>query len=523
MLKEFRKLLKSHRKDKNLVKFEEINCKKGTNNILLSAPHTFTHEKNGENKSKDYLTYSLIRVISELSNCHVMYINKEIDYDPNYDKENNFYYEYLKKYVRSNNIDYVIDIHSLAINEITDLDIGVDEFKNVNNDKKLVKDIVKELNKYSLGTVTIDKIYRSHNRTICSRIHKDTGVKSIQLEIGQKNRNFHKNKAQVSNLINAILGVINYLENKSKFSSVIFKDKKGKKVIVRNTRKNKFDYEAKFDKVLDIKPAFGYERKLKEKIAYDEVGLEIEVSVTLERDKYSFTKKLLANIKELVGENGYFVKDGTIIGDYSFEIVLDPLKVEEIYEFWNNLQEIMIFSKGIIQVSSEKNCGIHMNFNQYDVTNPIESHKKLMALLSEKENYFEENIYKQYKFIWDFEEYCKYQRTISSKYLWINYLDKKLVEVRNVKTSLNSIELVELIKKILNALYYDRNQIEFDYKSFVTLNKIYDTAIDKIKSDKVFDELNRNGFVIIGFNNKTADIIVPSDKIVQEIKNDMEE
>ena len=37
MLKEFRKLLKSHRKDKNLVKFEEINCKKGTNNIATNA------------------------------------------------------------------------------------------------------------------------------------------------------------------------------------------------------------------------------------------------------------------------------------------------------------------------------------------------------------------------------------------------------------------------------------------------------------------------------------------------------
>ena len=79
MLKELRKLLKNHRKDKNLIKFEEINVKKGTNNILLSAPHTFEHKRNGEIKIKDYLTYSLIRVITELTNCHVIYINKNID------------------------------------------------------------------------------------------------------------------------------------------------------------------------------------------------------------------------------------------------------------------------------------------------------------------------------------------------------------------------------------------------------------------------------------------------------------
>jgi len=521
MLKEFRKLLKSHRKDKKLIKFEEINSKKGTNNILLSAPHTFMHEKNGKNKSKDYLTYAWRRVISELSNSHVIYINKEIDYDPNSDIENNFYYEYIKKYVRENSIEYVIDLHSLSENNDSDFDIGVNNYKNVNNDTTLIKDIIKELNKYNLGNITVDKLFKSGKNTICSRVHKDLGVKSIQFEIGQKNRNFHKNKTQVTNLINAILSAINYIENKTKFSSVIFKDKKGKKTIVRNSKKNKFDYEAKYDKVLDIKPAFGYKRELPNKIDYDQVGLEIEVSVTLERDKYSFTKKLLENIKQLVGDRGYFVKDGTIIGDYSFEIVLDPLKVEEIYEFWNTLQEIMLFSKGLIQITPEKNCGIHMNFNQYDITNISESHKRLMALLSEKENYFEENIYKQYKFIWDFDEYYKFQNKVSSKYLWVNYLDKKLVEIRNVKTKLSPMEFVDLIKKILNALFYDKAQKEFDYESFITLNKIYDTALDKVRSDKVFESINKNGFVIIGFNDNTSEIIEPTDEIIEKIKNNL--
>lgn len=520
MLKELRILLKNHRKDKNLVKFEEIYVKKGTNKILLSAPHTFAHIRNGQVKIKDYLTYSLIRVITELTNCHVIYINKDIDYDPNYDLENNFYYEYLKKYVRENDIEYVLDFHSMNKNEYTDLDLGTNNYKNVNNDKDLIKDLLKELKKHNLGIVTIDKIHKASYRTISSRINKDLSIKSFQIEIGEKLREFHSNKEQVSELINGILDVINFLENKTKFSSVIFKDKKGKKVFIKNKKKTKgsFDYEKKYDRVLDIKPAFGYNRQLPSKIDYDQVGLEIEVSVTLERDKYSFIKKLLNNIKELVGEKGYFVKDGTIIGDYSFEIVLDPLKVEEIYELWNNLQEIMKFSKGLIQVSKEKNCGIHMNFNQYDIIDINESHKRLTAYLSEKENNFEENIYKQYKFIWDFKEYYKYQNKVSNKYLWVNYLDKKLVEIRNVKTSLNAVELVILIKKILSALYYDKEQKDFDYQSFVTLNKIYDTALDNVENDKVFDEINNNGFVVISLKDKQAKVISLDDKLTNEIK-----
>lgn len=527
MLKEIRRILRSHRKDKGLVKFDEINVKKGTNKILLSAPHTFEHKRRGKKKVKDYLTYSLVRVLSELSNCHVIYINKEIDYDPNFDTENNFYYEYIKKYTRENNIGVVLDIHAMEKNVISDLDLGTNNYKNVNNNKELIRKMVHELKKHDLGNITIDSLYKASSSTISNRINSDLGIEAIQIEIGRRSREFHKNKKQVAIFINAILDVINVIENNAKFSEVIFKDKKGEKddlkyiYYTKAKKKGSFDFTARYDKVLDIKPAFGYTRQIPDVINYDKVGLEIEVSVTLERDKYSFIKKLLKNIKELVGESGYFVKDGTIIGDYSFEIVLDPLSVEEIYDFWNTLQEIMQFSHGLIQVSKEKNCGIHMNFNQYDIADPHEAHKRLTALLSEKENLFEENIYKQYKFIWDYDEYLKYQDTISSKYLWLNYLGKKVVEIRNVKTSLNPVELVILIKKLLESLFYDRQHKEFDYQSFTTLSKIYDTALDKVEADSVFKDINENGFVIISLKEKSAKIVTLKEELIKEIKKNI--
>ena len=518
MQEEIKSILRDHRRDEELFKIDEINVKKGTNKILLTAPHTFGHKSKGRIGIKDPLTYQVIRVLSELSNCHVIYVNQSVDYDPGSDVEYNFYYDYLKKYTRENEIDLLIDIRS--IKEHIGIDIITNDYKNI--DKKTTLEVQHELLEAGLKKVTIDA-EKGIKTSPANRIVKDFDIDSLRLLI--ENKKFKEKELII--LINALLDVITYIEKREKFKIVSMADKYGKKEDIKSKyiqeirNEGTFDYTEKYDKILDIKPAFGYKRALPEVIRYDWVGLEIEVSVTLERDKYSLIGKLLKNIKELVGKRGYFVKDYTVMGDYQFEIVLDPLPVEDIYDIWNTLSEITHFSGGLIQVSKEKNCCIHMNFNQYDITDKYEAHKRLTALLSEKEDYFEENIYKQYKFIWDFDEYCKYQSTVSSKYLWINYLDTKLVEVRNIRTTLNPTELIILIKKILEALFYDRNNIPFDYQAFTSLSKIYDTAFDKVQTNKVFNDINDSGFVVISLKDKKGKVVSLSEELRSKIKEEL--
>ena len=161
-----------------------------------------------------------------------------------------------------------------------------------------------------------------------------------------------------------------------------------------------------------------------------------------------------------------------------------------------------------------------MNFNKFDVSDINIAHKKLTAYLSEKNNYFEENIYKQFKFIWDFNDYYNYQKKIASKYLWVNYLDGKVIEIRNVKTSLKAIELTNFINKILSALYYDKIFSETEYQTFNSLNNFYDTALDKNNDLEVFDYINKNGFVIIGLKNNQPSILKLNDILTEQIKNE---
>ena len=59
-------------------------------------------------------------------------------------------------------------------------------------------------------------------------------------------------------------------------------------------------------------------------------------------------------MKEAVGDKGYFVKDGTVLGNYQFEIVLDPLYPNELNKIFQKLKDIIDHSEGTFEISSEK-------------------------------------------------------------------------------------------------------------------------------------------------------------------------
>ena len=276
------------------------------------------------------------------------------------------------------------------------------------------------------------------------------------------------------------------------------------------------DYQTKYDELLDIKPSYGYKRELGN-VQFDEVGLEIEVAVNYDRNSYSFIRKMLIKIKELIGDNGYFVKDGTITADYSFEIVLDPLKLEKIYYIYDNLMNIIEFSNGLIEISKEKNCGIHLNFNKSDITDINLAHKQITSYACENKNVFEENMYKQFKFIWDYNAYCDYQKNVSSKYVWINYIKKKVVEIRNIKVGMDVNTFTSAIKDITACLFSDKINNTLDHTELYTnLEKLYNNSFTK--KDDIIKQLKEKGIVVISLENNDLKMITLSDEIIDKIK-----
>lgn len=215
------------------------------------------------------------------------------------------------------------------------------------------------------------------------------------------------------------------------------------------------NYVERFNNLLEIKPNYGYDR-VKKPVKFNYIGLEIEVGVVYERERYTFIRTLIKQIKKLVDGKGYFTSDGTILGDYSFEIVLDPMSVPKIKKIYSTLLKIIKFSDGSLVFNKKHNCGLHMNFNQYDVTDLEEAHQRLLMLMNEKSEYFDENVYKRTVYNFSFKDYLDFQKEVASKYIAINYLNKKIVEVRNIKVPLSPGKLETIMNDILYCLFYDK-------------------------------------------------------------------
>lgn len=475
------------------IEYQNFTIVPGTSCIMLSAPHTYTHKRKGKLKPRDMGTLTITKMLKSLTNAHIMYTNKKINYDPNYDK-NNLYQNSLSKYIKKNNIKYLIDIHGSKKSKNFDLEIGTNNFKNINNDKELLLEIKNIMHKHDMKYIRVDKIYKSSNNTICNQINTKNKIITLQFEISKKYRQIKNTSQNYKKIINTLIDVIMYLERREKMTEI--------------------DYQAKYDEILDIKPSYGYNRELKS-VEFDEVGLEIEVAVNYDRNSYSFIKKLLSKIKKLIGDRGYFVKDGTITSDYSFEIVLDPMKVEEISKIYENLMHIIEFSNGLIEISKEKNCGIHLNFNKNDIADINESHKKLTSYICDNSKYFEENMYKQFKFIWNFDEYDEYQKTVSSKYVWVNYLKKKVVEIRNIKVGMNAKDMTNVISDILICLYEDKLNGKIDNKLYNDLEKLYNKSFDK--RDDILKQLKEKGIVVLALKNDDIEMITLEKEKINKI------
>lgn len=273
------------------------------------------------------------------------------------------------------------------------------------------------------------------------------------------------------------------------------------------------NFVERYDELLDVKPCYGIDR-VKKRVKYDHIGLEIEISVNYERERYTFIRNLLKKIIALVGENGYFTHDGTIIGKYSFEIVLDPLPVSEIKRIYTILIQIIKFSDGSLVFDKEHNCGLHMNFNQYDIDDLNESHKRLLLFLDENSSLFDENVYKQLINKFDFGDYLEFQKNVGSKYVAVNYLNKKIVEVRNVKVGLTSKQLEKVMSGILEALFYKKKKSRKLEPSTEKMLDIMSDVFEENSFEKIKNSLD-NDLLIIKFNKNKAKIIEPDKRIIE--------
>ena len=176
----------------------------------------------------------------------------------------------------------------------------------------------------------------------------------------------------------------------------------------------------------------------------DGCGLEIEFGVVYEYRCRVYIETGLRKLKEFVGDRGKFVPDRSIGSYLNVEIVLKPFPREQLRDIFRGIRSIIMFYDNF---TFDDNCGIHANFKAdedlkecfYDVLNDGRyetsrfSHNKyradFMALCTK-----EDGTKRTYA------EYLKLQQMVGAKYCGVNFLKKRLVEVRTLNLDWSDVE-----------------------------------------------------------------------------------
>lgn len=184
---------------------KSIILKAGTIPIMISAPHSVNHLRNGKIKWADKMTGGLALFLHEATGCHVICSGRYSGSDPNYDTNDNGENDYqtmLTEYVKVNQIAVLIDLHGAAKSREYAVEMGTapsrDMAGNIIGDEYLslhgshfIADLIEYSFNFALKGVTSankdiikNKLFDAGKQNTVTRfVSQHTGCRCIQIEI----------------------------------------------------------------------------------------------------------------------------------------------------------------------------------------------------------------------------------------------------------------------------------------------------------------------------------------------------
>lgn len=179
--------------------------------VLISAPHGVTQIREGKPKFAEI--GSLATAIFLSKECKTNFIaktqtnNDDANYDltsPYKESIRNLVNNKNNNLIKDKNIQYVIDFHGLAKHRPMDINLGTDNGKNIENNKKLFYLLVKLLTDNGFN-VSIDTPFKGGEKTIAGFSRGlNNNMWSIQIEINCAITNNPKNQQKFLTLLNVL-------------------------------------------------------------------------------------------------------------------------------------------------------------------------------------------------------------------------------------------------------------------------------------------------------------------------------
>ena len=158
---------------------------KGSQKIMLSAPHCVDHYRNGKIKIKEINTDEIVKELNKRIDIPGIYKLESNGEDANWDLDSP-YKEACKEYIINNEIKFLIDIHGMDNRRREDICIGTAKGKNIKN-YKIVEEVKEIFEEFGYKNVTIDRPFSANNIRCVSRyINKECNIDTLQIEINNK-------------------------------------------------------------------------------------------------------------------------------------------------------------------------------------------------------------------------------------------------------------------------------------------------------------------------------------------------
>ena len=170
-------------------------------NVMFSCPHAVSQTREGKEKVADINTGPLGMSLNSLG-YSVLIKTQNCNDDANYDIKSE-YKDFLSKYIKENNIKYLIDLHGMS--KKRDVLISLGTCFGVNSDKslELTHQFIKIANKNGIDAekIRVDFPFFASKRTVSSVISKRNRIETLQLEINSK---IYDDKSQTIGLIKTL-------------------------------------------------------------------------------------------------------------------------------------------------------------------------------------------------------------------------------------------------------------------------------------------------------------------------------
>lgn len=214
--------------DKNFI------IKEGLIPIMISAPHSINQYRDGKLKWADRMTGGIALFLQKLTGCHLIYSARYSETDANYDSNqnnNNQYQTNLVEYIKTHNIQVLIDLHGASVNREYAIEIGTAPLRDSNDNiignefrslqgRDFLLNLVKYTFDFYFRELTFSKKEIWHNKifdagrqnTITKYVSENSNCSCFQLEINGGFRDVN-NKSELLQLIQGLSYLIKTLNN----------------------------------------------------------------------------------------------------------------------------------------------------------------------------------------------------------------------------------------------------------------------------------------------------------------------